>query len=148
MQLNKFETNSIFFSLLCSIIKALAACFRSRGEFRMEQLPPFHPAGWIHLRFSGIHAILSRDRESLIALRACVARILNGGRSGEGKRGREKYVQSVCQGVGYTGVQVSPMEKLKVEGKEDAWMDFFFFFFAPISLYDPLLLFLFLFHSM
>lgn len=54
-----------------------------------------------------------------------------GGRSGEGKRGREKYVQSVCQDVGYTGVQVSPMEKLKVEGKEDAWMDFFFFFLLP-----------------
>lgn len=100
----------------------------------MEQLPLFHPAGWIHLRFSGIHAILSRDRESLIALRACVARILNGGEKWGGERGREKYVQSVCQDVGYTGVQVSPMEKLKVEGKEDAWMDFFFFLPFPSTI--------------
>lgn len=64
-------------------------------------------------------------------------------KSGKGKRGREKYVQSVCQDSvwGYTGVQVSPMEKLKVEGKEGAWMDSFFFFLSLPPFLPPTILF-------
>lgn len=98
----------------------------------MEQLPLFHPAGWIHLRFSGIHAILSRDRESLIALRACVARILNGGEKWGGEKGSWKIRAKCLPRCGlYGSTSIEPMEKLKVEGKEDAWMDFFFFFLLP-----------------
>lgn len=97
----------------------------------MEQLPLFHPAGWIHLRFSGIHAILSRDRESLIALRACVARILNGGEKWGGEKGSWKIRAKClprCGLYGSTSIADGKVESRRKGRRVDG---FFFFFLLP-----------------
>lgn len=97
----------------------------------MEQLPLFHPAGWIHLRFSGIHAILSRDRESLIALRACVARILNGGEKWGGEKGSWKICAKClprCGLYGSTSIADGKVESRRKGRRVDG---FFFFFLLP-----------------
>lgn len=95
----------------------------------MEQLPPFHPGGWIHLRFS-----YSRP---IVKVWSRYARVSLAYWTGSREEGGEKYgevfakIQErvVQRREGEGGVQVSRRWKSwkSSRGKEGAWMDFFFF---------------------
>lgn len=106
----------------------------------MEELPPFHPGGWIHLRFS-----YSRP---IVKVWSRYARVSLAYWTGNREEGGEKYgkvfakIQERVIQRGRWGVQVSRRWKSwkSSKGKEGAWMDFFFF----LPLYFPPLSFLFL----
>lgn len=99
----------------------------------MEELPPFHPGGWIHLRFS-----YSRP---IVKVWSRYARVSLAYWTGNREEGGEKYgkvfakIQKRVIQRGRGGVQVSRRWKSwkSSKGKEGAWMDFFFFFASLLS---------------